>query len=156
MKLKFPGIFFTWRTYIAVIALVIIYILGFFNYTFYKAGNLIFYILLGAVFVDALILLLNKNGIEAKRETTSKLSNGDENPISLHVQNNFLFPVSITIIDEIPIQFQVRNFEVKGKLTSGEQKEYKYALKPVLRGEYHFGFINILTRSPLGLVESMS
>jgi len=153
VKLKFPGIFFTWRTYIAVIALVIIYILGFFNYTFYKAGNLIFYILLAAIFIDTLILFMNKNGIEARRETTSKLSNGDENPISLFVQNNFLFPASITIIDELPVQFQVRNFEVKGQLNSGEQKEFKYALKPFLRGEYHFGFINVLTRSPLGLVE---
>lgn len=153
MALKFPGIFFTWRTYIAVVTLVIIYILGFFNYTFYKAGNLIFYSLLAVVFVDALILLLNKKGIEAKRETTSKLSNGDENPVSLFVQNNFLFSVSIIVIDELPFQFQVRNFEIKGKLNSGEQKEFKYALKPFLRGEYHFGFINVLARSPLGFVE---
>lgn len=153
MQFRFPNMFFTWRTYIAVIALVIIYILGFFNEQFYRAGNIYFYLLLAIVFVDFLILFLNKNGIVAKRETTSKLSNGDENPVDLIIENNYLFPVKITVIDEIPVQFQVRDFEMKGQFASGETKYFKYILKPFQRGEYHFGNINVLVKSPLGLIE---
>ena len=153
MKPQFPNLFFTWRMYIAVIALVVIYIFGFFNERIYQVGNLCFYVLLALVFADVLILFLNKNGISVRRETTAKLSNGDENPIALIIENHFLFPVKINIIDELPIQFQVRNFEVKGSLKSGETTRFNYILKPFQRGEYHFGITNVLTSSPLGLIE---
>ncbi len=102
--------------------------------------------------LDILILFLSKNGIEAKRTTPEKLSNGDENVIQLHIKNYFTFPISVKIIDEIPIQFQVRDFEIKKKISASSETELQYFLRPTERGEYIFGNLNIYVTSPLQLI----
>lgn len=153
MRFKFPDIFFTWRTYIVITVLIIVYVLGFFDILFYRAGNLFLLCIIGLVVVDGVILFANKKGILASRHTNTKLSNGDENPVQLYIENNYLFPVSLKIIDEIPEQFQVRDFFLKGSLKSAETKCFDYLVKPFERGEYHFGHINVFVQTPLGLIE---
>ena len=44
-----------------------------------------------------------------------KLSNGDQNPIAISIKNYYTFAILVKVIDEIPFQFQVRNFEIKRK-----------------------------------------
>ena len=56
------------------------------------------------------------------------------------------------VIDEIPFQFQVRNFEIKRKIKNAAQDEVQYYLRPTERGEYHFGNLNVYVTSPLQLV----
>lgn len=88
----------------------------------------------------------------ASRNTPEKLSNGDENPIIIKIESGYSFAVGIKIIDEIPFQFQIRNFEVKRKIPSGGTDSFEYSLRPVERGEYFFGNLNIYVSSPLHLV----
>ena len=66
--------------------------------------------------LDILILFSSKNGIDAERITPEKLSNGDENPIIITIKNFYTFAISVKVIDEIPFQFQVRNFEIRRKI----------------------------------------
>lgn len=153
MRSKFPDIFFTWRTYILITGIVLVYVLGFFDILFFRVANLSLLILIGIIIIDGVILFANKNGILASRHTSTKLSNGDENQIQINLENNYLFLVTIKLIDEIPAQFQVRDFEIKGSLKSAELKHFNYIVKPFERGEYHFGNINVFAKSPLGLVE---
>ncbi|WP_306352845.1 DUF58 domain-containing protein [Flavobacterium sp. '19STA2R22 D10 B1'] len=103
------------------------------------------------LFLDILILFLAKNGIEATRITPEKLSNGDENPINVSIRNYYTFPVTAKIIDEIPFQFQVRNFEIDRKIKASSEDEINYLLRPTERGEYFFGNLNIYVSSPLRL-----
>jgi uncharacterized protein (DUF58 family) len=152
MKRRFPDMFFTWRTYLLVISLVLIYFAGFFKAELYRVGNLFLWTILGLVAVDFLILFANRSGMKASRHTTARLSNGDENPVQLIVENSYFFPVRTIVIDEIPAQFQVRDFEKRSRIASGETIQLNFLLKPVVRGEYHFGHINILVCSPLGLI----
>ena len=56
------------------------------------------------------------------------------------------------IIDEIPFQFQIRNFEIKRKIKGSSQDDISYNLRPTERGEYYFGSLNIYVRSPLKLI----
>jgi len=153
MKLKFPEIYFTLRTYALVATLVIIYILGFLNIFFYHIANIVFLLLVLALITDIVLLFANKNGIEAKRQSSAKLSNGDENVITLFIGNHFGFTANLSITDEIPIQFQVRDFERKIKLGSGKDAHIRYSLRPVERGEYHFGAIRVFVSSFLKLIE---
>ncbi len=102
--------------------------------------------------LDLLILYLTKTGIEAERITPEKLSNGDLNPINIQVKNHYTFPILIKIIDEIPFQFQVRDFKIVKTVKASEHKEFGYELRPTERGEYHFGFLNIYVSSPLRLI----
>ncbi|KAF2331594.1 DUF58 domain-containing protein [Flavobacterium nitrogenifigens] len=102
--------------------------------------------------LDILLLYLTRTGLEAERITPEKLSNGDLNPIKINLKNHYTFPVSVKIIDEIPFQFQVRDFKIVKTIKAATQKEIGYDLRPTERGEYHFGSLNIYVSSPLRLI----
>lgn len=109
-------------------------------------------ILITFLILDIMLLYLTKIGFAAERITPEKLSNGDLNPITLVLKNHYTFPVSIKIIDEIPFQFQVRDFKLIKSIKASEQKEVGYDLRPTERGEYYFGYLNIYVSSPLKLI----
>lgn len=90
--------------------------------------------------------------MQGERTSPDKLSNGDENEIKIAVQNFYTFKISLRIFDELPHQFQKRDLEFNTMLHAGEEKMILYSLRPVKRGEYSFGAVNIVVRSPLMLV----
>lgn len=94
-----------------------------------------------------------KKGIVATRITPDRLSLGDDNKIKLHVFNNNRFVVKATVIDEIPVQFQYRNWKRQIKIQPGKAENISYGLKPLTRGEYIFNDINIFIDGPLKLVK---
>jgi uncharacterized protein (DUF58 family) len=109
-------------------------------------------ILLAFLALDILILFFVKSGFDATRMTPEKLSNGDENAINVSLKNDYTFPVKVKIIDEIPFQFQIRNFEIKQKLKANSATVINYYLRPTERGEYFFGNLNVYVDSPLQLI----
>ncbi len=153
MKLKIPEIYFTTRTYSLVTALVFVYLLGFINIFFYHLANILLLLFLLTIIADTVILFVNIAGVNAKRISAVKLSNGDDNVVSIHIENNYLFKVNITLVDELPIQFQIRDFERKIALESGKESFIRYSLRPVERGEYHFGALRVFVSSVLKLIE---
>ncbi len=102
--------------------------------------------------LDVFLLYRNKIGVQAKRELPEKLSNGDNNSVIINVTNRYLFPIKIKIIDELPVQWQIRDFTINANLNSAEEKKFTYQVRPTERGEYHFGKLNIFSKSPIGLV----
>ena len=102
--------------------------------------------------VDIYILFGFKKGVDARRILTEKFSNSDENPIPITVKNNYKFRIEVKIIDELPSQFQKRDFEQIASLNAFENYNFEYEVKPVERGEYHFGKLNIYVSSPLKIV----
>ena len=102
--------------------------------------------------LDVFLLFGNKHGVLAQRILPEKLSNGDTNTIKIEVQNQYFFKIAIKIIDEIPFQFQVRDFMLKRKIAPANNTFLQYHLHPKERGEYLFGNLNIFVESPLGLV----
>lgn len=102
--------------------------------------------------LDTIILFAAKNGVKGQRILPEKFSNGDDNPITLLIQNYYTFKVHVTIIDEIPEQFQVRDFKIERVLEASSTSEIAYQLRPVERGEYHFGKLNIYVTSVFGLI----
>jgi len=118
----------------------------------YSATWYLFIILSAFLVLDILILFLAKTGVEAQRNLAEKLSNGDENPIAISIKNYYTFSIQTKIIDEIPFQFQVRNFEINRKIKASSQDDIQYYLRPTERGEYEFGKLNIYVSSPLRLI----
>ena len=117
-------------------------------------GLLAFWLLVLLVLADLVILFANKNGVEVIRKTAhQKLSNGDDNDFTISIQNNYSFAVDAKIIDEIPDQFQKRDFTFNRKLKTQDTKQLKYKLRPVSRGEYHFGSSIALVSSFIGLAQ---
>lgn len=109
-----------------------------------------FAVVIAIALTDLLLLYRTKKGLNGHRFAPEKLSNGDENEIRLYLENFYPFTASITIIDEIPHQFQVRDINFKVQLEAGRSKTFRYTLRPVKRGEYHFGSLNVFVTSPVG------
>lgn len=131
---------------------IILFVISFFLERLYPISWYVFFGIHLFVLIDFILLFTLKNGIEADRKLPEKLSNGDDNEISLHLKNNFSFQLNCEIIDEIPIQFQKRDFLIKHSLKAKTNSILKYTLKPLERGEYHFGYLNILVSSPIRLI----
>jgi uncharacterized protein (DUF58 family) len=99
-------------------------------------------------------LLFNKNvRVTAERELPKLFNLGDANAIRIKVQNLANLKLDIGIIDELPVQFQIRDFEKKITLEPEEERTIQYELRPVERGEYAFGAINLYLSSLIGLVQ---
>ena len=94
-----------------------------------------------------------KSGIKGTRLLSEKFSNSDYNGISITVKNTYAFQTHIEIIDEIPEQFQKRDFLKKGTIPAGNVLSFEYSLRPVTRGEYIFGNLHIYAMSPLQLIK---
>ena len=110
------------------------------------------YLLILFTAIDILLLFASNKKVIGIRNMSEKLSNGDENEISIALNNQFTFAVSVKIIDEIPFQFQQRNFEVKRNIKPKAKDDYRYYLRPTERGEYLFGNLNLYVTSPLRLI----
>lgn len=152
MRKLFRHIYLNHRLFIALGIIACVYILAFFfPILMWLAHGLL--ILLGIIFVIDILLLFNqKKAIESRRILPEKLSNGDENFTKIDLKNNYPFPVQTQIIDEVPFQFQYRDFEIQRKIPKGKNEFFEYPLIPKERGEYVYGALNIYVQSPIGLV----
>lgn len=98
--------------------------------------------------------------LTASRILSDRLSNGDMNAIRIDLAHNYQQDMQCEIIDEIPYQFQKRDFLVTKELKKSEgqsvvKESLKYSLRPVLRGEYTFGALNIFISTPLSLFKRL-
>ncbi|WP_026308977.1 DUF58 domain-containing protein [Spirosoma spitsbergense] len=89
----------------------------------------------------------------ARREVPDRLSNGDENSITIYLENRYSFRSDVEVIDEIPFQFQRRDVLFRARLKPRETQAIRYDLRPTKRGEYNFGAVNVFVLSPLGLLK---
>lgn len=152
MKKFLKSLYLQKRFFIVLFSLAVLFVGSYFLPELFGVIRLLFYLFLGFFIVDLLLLYRNRIGIQAERMVPEKLSNGDENEIKIKVVNRYQFKVSIKIIDELPVQWQIRDFKIEALLNSSEEKMFTYSVRPTERGEYHFGNLNIYSSSVLGLV----
>ena len=112
----------------------------------------LFFILVSIFTIDILLVLTPKKNIFGQRTVPDKFSNGDDNAIIISIKNYYTFTIHVKIIDEIPVQFQIRNFEINRKILKGTADDFRYYLRPTTRGAYLFGNLNLYVSSPLGLI----
>lgn len=148
----YSNLFLTNRLFAALGFCVLLFLLKFFFAWLGDIPEVAFGTLVLLFFIDIFILYRNNKGIEARRFTAKRLSNGDENPIQIEITNRYGFGVNARVIDEIPFQFQVRDKDFKLHLKPAELKSIHYNLRPTKRGEYDFGLIRAYISSPLGLI----
>lgn len=93
------------------------------------------------------------NAVTASRNLPKRLSNSDPNTIVITLSHRFPFKTHFKVIDELPFQFQKRDYHFDIDADPGEKRQLNYTLVPTERGEYSFGALNVYASSPLGLVE---
>ncbi|MBA2250140.1 MAG: DUF58 domain-containing protein [Chitinophagaceae bacterium] len=150
---KYIGdLFITNRFYVVISACICIFIISFFLPVLGILPNVLFGIFLTFVAIDYIFLFFFGRKPVAKRIIAERLSNGDNNKIEIIVRNDSPFTIEIEIIDELPEQFQIRDWSRKLRLKTKEQHKIVYFLKPLSRGGYQFGNIILLVKSLLGLL----
>ncbi|MDO9374972.1 MAG: DUF58 domain-containing protein [Ferruginibacter sp.] len=152
LKKYIGNLYLTPRFYLAGAVCIILFISSFFVPALLFIPKTAWYLLLVFVIVDYVFLFLLSPAPVAKRNTAERFSNGDENKVTLIVTNTIRFKVEMQIIDELPEQFQQRDWLIKRSFKAGEQKKISYLLRPTERGEYEFGNIILYIKSGLGLV----
>jgi uncharacterized protein (DUF58 family) len=140
------------RFFVALGAVIFCYILGFPFAGFDLIGMFLLIALLAATFAETLMLYYSRLNLTAKRSMAKMLSLGDDNQVVIDVVNRSVFALKLSIYDELPHQFQMRNFRLRVDLQPDEEQQLKYTVRPIKRGEYHFGVINAITTTRLGLV----
>jgi uncharacterized protein (DUF58 family) len=153
-KTFFHSLFFNTRFYLILGSNTMLFVLAFFFKGLYPVALTIIAALTFLVILDIISLFLaGANPLSVERIMAHRFSNGDDNNIDIKLVNHYRFPVFLTLLDEIPFQFQLRDFTQKISLKPGETKISRYILHPVERGEYAFGNTNVFIRTPLGLAQ---
>jgi len=140
------------RFYIACLIIIVWFLCGYIFSAFFTAGKLFVVLLLLISAFDCRLLWKKKEAVYATRICSPRFSNGDENTVRIEVENRYMYPVYIEVIDEIPNVFQRRDILFSLDLKSGDHKEIVYRLRPVKRGEYQFGHIRLFVTTQLGLI----
>jgi uncharacterized protein (DUF58 family) len=139
------------KVYYAGYGIAAIFVLSFFLPALQTIAFFLLLALLLLVFIDAL-LLYQKRGISARRLLPERFSNGDENKVVIELRNNYGYNVPVVVIEELPQQFQERNWKRDAVLDNQTTTEIIYHVKPHERGEYHFGHLNVYATGPLHVV----
>jgi uncharacterized protein (DUF58 family) len=137
-----------------VFGLVVVLLgLGFLHSVIFIFGLIALITALVLLVLDYLFLFNKDLNFSCKRQTTKVLSLGDDNLIQIVLKNRSTKALELSIIDELPFQFQKRDFLVGAKLSPQEEVKIDYRLRPVERGAYDFGDILLYVISKRGLVE---
>ncbi len=149
----FSNLFLTRRFFIAFGGVIFLFLLSYSFGWLMPVAQTAFVVVCGVVLAD-MGLLFNKNtDLSATRRTPKLMSMGDDNRITLDISNRSSQRLTVHLIDEIPIQFQKRDFEMDIVMAANEARRTEYDLRPTERGEYHFGKINLFATSFLGLIQ---
>lgn len=149
----FKSLYLTGRFFVLLIAVCICFVLAYAMPAFFAVSKAFAGVVVLLSVIDCLMLFSPKNPLFARREMTDRLSNGDDNEIILFLESTYSFKIRTEIIDEIPFQFQKRDVLFKTVLNENETRKLHYFLRPVKRGVYEFGAINVYAISMIGLAK---
>jgi len=129
-----------------------LFVLSYFFPALYTVTLMVLLLLALAVALDSFLLYRLRQGITAARILPERMSNGDANGVRIDIMNSYDFTVAATVIDELPPQFQERNWLRRVNIPRQETASIHYDIRPVERGLYRFRNMNIYVKGPLGLV----
>ena len=140
------------RLYIAGGGFILLFVAAFFiNFIFPVAVFLL--LLFTLIIISDYIMLFSAQAPTVQRDMPDRMSNGDGNKVTLKIRNNAMHRLVMNIIDELPFQFQQRDFVMQRSFTSKQQKHVSYTLRPSSRGEYYFGKTIIYSATILNLLQ---
>lgn len=146
------SLYFSKPLFYILFGLAFLFLLSYWFEILYSPTWVLATILLVLTIIDIWMLYHGKK-VEAKRILPEKFSNSDENRVEIRISNHYGFTAYFEIIDEIPVQFQKRDFLKSLKIEPGKNLSFDYLLRPLNRGEYIFGNLNIYVSSVLKLAK---
>ena len=141
------------RFFILFGGIIVLFIIGFPFGWFMAVAQTALVVACAVVVADISILFNKKTQVSAQRITPKLMSLGDKNDIYLDIQNASNYRFHVTIVEELPVQFQKRDFDMSFTIDPTEARRTQYELLPTERGEYQFGNINVFASTFIGLIE---
>lgn len=130
-----------------------LFVLSYWVTALYPIAWLASLLLLAAALFDIYLLYGTGNTIQAERTLPKKMSNSDSNPVRIDFGSHYKYKTLLDIIDELPEQFQKRDFKHDIWVVPKEDYTYEYHVRPVDRGVYRFGQLNIYASSPIRIIK---
>jgi uncharacterized protein (DUF58 family) len=152
IKQLFLDLYFTPRFFFSMLGVVSCFVVSFAFEFLYPMVWLIFIALISFTLLELFFLVFSKHKITVVRTPPEKLSNGDENDIGLLLRSTFPLRMFVEVIDELPSQFQSRDFSHKAHVNPKGEKAMHYRLRPTYRGVYEFGLVHVFASTWLGLI----
>ncbi len=128
---------------------VIVFVIGFFVPLYFVIGQFMFATLVGLLLIDVALLYSRGWNITAKRTVPLQCSLSEVHVVKIVLTNENSAPFEVKVLDEAPVQLQLRNIELQASLSSNESVELTYVFTPSERGVYQFGKINLFITSIL-------
>lgn len=147
------SLFLTLRFYIAFGAAAFIFISAFVWEPVMIAGRIVFVGLCILALLDYLLLYVGVPNPVAERRLSEKLSNGIDHIVAVKVVNRARFPLTIELLDQLPFQFEERDFIMQKTIAGGKSEMFRYRIRPVTRGDYQFGELLLFVRTRIGLLK---
>lgn len=149
--IKFLKSFYlTPRFFYAMAALSVLFLFSYWWQWLFGAVWILILVFIIFIFLE-IMMLFSKNGLDGERILPEKFSNSDNNPVSVLLFNRYDFKITVGIIDELPVQFQKRDFFRIISIAGKNKNTLQYEVRPVERGEYIFGNLNCYVSSQIGL-----
>ncbi len=145
--------FLTSRTYVVLYSLTVPAIASVWVPILYPVSLTLLCAVVVVVVWDTVFLWLGQAHVQATRSMDERLSNGDHNAVRIRLVNRYRKRVYVTVLDELPAQFQKRDFALHVWLDVEQPRDVEYSVRPVERGVYSFGAVNVIVQGTLGFVK---
>lgn len=147
------SIFLSTRALIVGWALVLLFILAWAWPPLFILGQLALLAMLIIIAAELRILFGKQPGLKASRHTLERWSNGDENPVSIRVENHSDSVIHVLVLDELPLQFQKRDLSFTARIAARGVHSFEYRVRPLERGLYRYGAINVFAGLGTGIIQ---
>lgn len=148
----FKQLYFTNRFFLILIGMAAAFTISFFISPLFLFVKILFFFFVGMFAWDLVFLFALKSPLKIQRNYPEKLSNGDFNEFKIALKSSYPQRVYVRILEELPAQLQIRDFNHAIHLSSNIEKVIPYQIRPTKRGVYEFGKCRILI-SYLHLIE---
>ncbi|MDE3213856.1 MAG: DUF58 domain-containing protein [Bacteroidota bacterium] len=152
LKKYIGDLFLPTRFFVILTGFIALFIMAFYLRAIFGVVVIGCMAFMALVAADYAFLFFPRKVPVARRITAGRMSNGDENIIELLIRNEYRFAARVTVIEELPAQFQDRKWKREISVSPTQSARITYRLTPKQRGAYHFGDIHLMVSTPLGLL----
>ncbi|MBL7941488.1 MAG: DUF58 domain-containing protein, partial [Flavobacteriales bacterium] len=139
------------RFFIAGGLVILMFAASFYLPVLFPVAKIIGLLVVAATLGEMLVLFLPSTRVVSNRTMSRMLSLGDDNYVVIRVANLGTVALNMEVYDELPVQFQFRNFKQTFRLNAADNKIIRFPLRPLVRGNYSFGHTNVIVSTLVGL-----
>lgn len=132
-------LYLTHTTFYLLGLAAMLFVFGLLSAVAYRLGFAVLITVMILIIRDIFLLFILGSPVEFTRKVPKRLSHGDPNPIAVSFQNRSAQQLRVKLVENLPYQLQIFDFEKNYRLSPGEVLNTTYSIIPVLRGEYTWG-----------------